>query len=561
MMMTAALLCLSSLLAPAGDRVTGTAFQTRSVARGTQGMAATSIPLATLAAVDILRAGGSAVDAAIAANAVQCVAEPTGCGVGGDLFAMVWDPRARAVVGLESSGSSPATLTLEEFQRRGLQRIPAYGPLPISVPGCVQGWCDLHARYGVLPLAQVLAPAIRAAKEGVPITDLVAHYWERSVTRLGSEANFLSEMTIAGRAPRAGEVWKNPRLAVVLERVAKEGRAGFYEGVSAQAIASSVQAAGGFLSVTDLQEHRALWTQPVSLDYRGVSVWELPPPGQGIAALQILGMLEGRDVRSLGRMSEAYVHAFVEAKKLAFEDRARWYADPAFAQVPVAGLLADEYLSQRAQRISDSAAKQVEPGNPALEQGDTICLATADANGMMVSLVQSNYRGMGSGVAVRGLGFVLQDRGEMFDLTPGRANTYAPKKRPFHTIIPCLLTKGGEPWVAFALMGGAMQPQGHAQIVINLVDFALDLQAAGDAARIYHEGSSEPTGERMTNGGRVLLESGYDWEVVRGLLRRGHVVGWNDGEYGGYQAVMRDAQHGTWLGASESRKDGLALGY
>jgi len=368
-------------------------------------------------------------------------------------------------------------------------------------------------------------------------------------------------MTLAGRAPRAGEVWKNPGLAVVLERVAKAGRAGFYEGESAQAIASTVQAAGGFLSTTDLLEHRALWTQPVSLDYRGVSVWELPPPGQGIAALQILGMLEGRDVRSLGRMSEAFVHAFVEAKKLAFEDRARWYADPAFAQVPVAGLLADEYLSQRAQRIGDSAAKQVDAGNPALEQGDTICLATADANGMMVSLVQSNYRGMGSGVAVSGLGFVLQDRGEMFDLTPGRANTYAPKKRPFHTIIPCLLTKGSEPWVAFALMGGAMQPQGHAQIVINLVDFALDLQAAGDAARIYHEGSSEPTGERMTNGGRVLLESGYDWEVVRGLLRRGHVVGWNDGEYGGYQAVMRDAQHGTWMGASESRKDGLALGY
>ena len=558
--MIAALL-VSLLVAAPGDRTTGAAFQTRSVVRGAHGMAATSIPQATLAAVDILRAGGSAVDAAIAANAVQCVAEPTGCGVGGDLFALVWDPAAKEVVGLEGSGRSPAALTLEEFQRRGLKRIPATGPLPVSVPGCVQAWCDLHARYGKLPLAQVLAPAIAAARNGVPVTDLVAHYWERSVAKLSAETGFRAEMTIEGRAPRAGELWKNPGLAALLERVAAQGRAGFYEGETARAIVDTLREAGGFLSLEDLARHKGAWTKPVCIDYRGVGVWELPPPGQGVAALQILELVERHDVRAMGRASEAWIHLFVEAKKLAFEDRARWYADPEFAKAPVEELVSPEYAARRDKLVGEKAAKRVEAGNPALEQGDTICLAVADGGGMMVSLLQSNYRGMGSGVSPRGQGFVLQDRGELFDLEPGRANSYAPSKRPFHTIIPCLLTKDGEGWAAFGLMGGAMQPQGHAQVVVNLVDFDLDLQAAGDAPRILHEGSSEPTGERMVDGGRVLLESGHDWETVRALLRRGHVVGWNDGEYGGYQAVMRDRRHGTWLGASESRKDGLALGW
>ena len=559
--MIAALLCTSLVAACAGDRVTGSSFQSRSVAYGARGMIATSIPQATLAGLDMLRAGGSAADAAIAANAVLCVAEPTGCGVGGDLFAMAWNPREKRVEGLESSGASPRGLRLEEFEERGIARIPSFGPLPISTPGCVEGWIALHARHGKLPLAKVLEPAIKAATEGVPVADLVAHYLERSVARLSGEANFVAEMTLDGRAPKKGELWRNPGLAKVLERVAREGRAGFYEGETARAIVASTRAAGGHLSLEDLAAHRAAWTTPVSLDYRGVRVWELPPPGQGVAALQILGMLERFDLRAMGRASEAWIHHFVEAKKLAFEDRARWYADPAFVDVPVAGLVSDDYCAERAGLIGAKSAKRVEAGNPALEQGDTICLAAADESGLMVSLVQSNYRGMGSGVAVAGHGFVLQNRGEMFDLARGRANTYAPGKRPFHTIIPCILTRADEPWVAFALMGGAMQPQGHAQVVVNLVDFDLDLQEAGDAPRILHEGSSEPTGERMLDGGRVNLEAGHEWEVVRALLRRGHVVGWNDGEYGGYQAVMRDRERGVWIGASESRKDGLALGH
>ena len=326
----------------------------------------------------------------------------------------------------------------------------------------------------------------------------------------------------------------------------------------------SVDVAGieGLIDENDLAAHRSEWVQPLSTNYRGYEVWELPPNSQGLTALQMLNLLEGYDLKAMGFGSAEHLHTFIETKKLAFEDRARYYADPAFVQtMPIAGLLSKTYAAERRKLIGRKAAARVDAGNPALHQGDTIYLTTADASGMMVSLIQSNYRGMGSGMAPPGLGFILQDRGELFSLKDGEANTYAPGKRPFQTIIPAFITKDGKPWVSFGVMGGDMQPQGHAQIVSNLVDFGMNLQEAGDAPRIYHTGSSEPTGETMSDGGQVYLESGFALEAVRELRNRGHAVGWGIGDYGGYQAIARDTGSGVYYGASESRKDGQAAGY
>ncbi|HKX45862.1 MAG TPA: gamma-glutamyltransferase family protein, partial [Planctomycetota bacterium] len=519
------------------------------------------------AALEVLRAGGSAVDAAIAANACLGLMEPTGSGVGGDLFAMVWDAGTKTLHGLNGSGRSPRGLTLATLRERvaALERdtIPPLGVLPISVPGCVDAWFALHGRFGVLPMEQVLAPAIRYAREGFPVTELIAHYWRLSARSLAAQPGFREQMTRDGRGPEEGEVWTNANLAGLYERLAKGGRDAFYTGEVAETIAGFVQTHGGFLAVEDLARHRSEWVEPVGVDYRGVTLWELPPNGQGIAAQQILQILEGYDVAAWGLGSEAFVHHFVEAKKLAFEDRARFYADPEFVEAPVEWLVSDEYAAERRAQVGERAALTVPPGDPRLEDGDTVMLCTADAAGNLVALIQSNYRGMGSGVAPPGLGFVLQDRGELFDLEEGRANTYAPGKRPFHTIIPAFLsrTADGAPLCAFGVMGGATQPQIHAQIVVNLVDFGLGLQEAGDAPRILHTGSSEPTGERMTDGGYVSLEEGFGDDVRAALAERGHVLRPSRGQYGGYQAIWRDPETGVLRGASESRKDGHAAGY
>jgi gamma-glutamyltranspeptidase/glutathione hydrolase len=551
-----------ALLALPGDRITGRSFATRSEVIARNGMAATSQPLATQAALEILRANGSAVDAAIAANAMLALSEPTGCGLGGDLFAIVWDESTRKLAGLNACGRSPATLTLEEFQRRKLLSIPPLGPLPVSVPGCVDGWFELHRRFGKLPMTEVLAPAIRYAREGFPVSELVAHYWERNGEKLKDYENFAATFLPNGRAPRTGELFRNPLLASVLEDIAKRGRDAFYKGELARRIDAYMRRQGGFLSYEDLAAHASTWVDPVSTSYRGYEVWELPPPGQGIAALQMLNLLEAYDLRAIGRTSSQFVHLFLEAKKLAFEDRARHYADPEFMRVPVQRLISKDYAAEQRKRISlDKAAREIPPGPPILEQGDTICLSTADAAGNMVSLIQSNFRGMGSGMTPDGCGFVLQDRGELFDLTPSRPNSYAPRKLPFHTIIPGFVTKAGEPYMAFGVMGGATQPQGHVQVVINMIDFDMNTQEAGDAPRILHEGSSEPTGSTMNDGGRVFLESGWDYEIVRGLIERGHSVGFNRGDFGGYQAIRVDRATRTFFGASESRKDGQAAGF
>ena len=569
LLLAGALLC-AVLPAAAADRISGHSFATRSEVIAPQAMAATSHPLATQIALDVLKAGGSAMDAAIAANAALGLMEPTGNGIGGDLFAIVWDPKTKKLHGYNGSGRSPRALTVEEFHRRGLTEIPAHGPLPVSVPGTVDAWFALHARFGKRPMAENLAPTIAYARNGHPVHEVIAHYWERSVPRLSPYPGFVEQFTIDGRAPRKGQMWRNPNLANTLQAIADGGRDAFYKGDIARTIDTYFKQHDGFLSYADMASHTGEWVEPVSTNYRGVDVWELPPNSQGIAALQILNILEGYDFSKIPFGSAEHVHLFTEAKKIAFADRARFYADPAFSPAPVAQLISKGYAAARRTGIDPQrAARVVQPATPAqLEEGDTIYLTTADSEGMMVSLIQSNYRGMGSGMAPDGLGFILQDRGEMFVLPPpgqtsDHPNAYAPGKRPFQTIIPAFITKDGKPWVSFGVMGGAMQPQGHVQIVMNLIDFGMTLQEAGDAPRIQHDGSTEPVGSAtaMTDGGVVQLESGYPYETIRALMDKGHHVEWALGPYGGYQAIKRDPETGVYYGASESRKDGQAAGY
>jgi len=542
------------------DRVTGRDFATRSEVIARSGMAATSQPLATQVALDILKKGGNAIDAAIAANAVLGLVEPTGAGIGGDIFAIIWSAEKGKLYGLNGSGRSPRSLKFEYFQENGYEFIPSYGPLPVSVPGCVDGWFEMHDMFGKLPMKDILQPAINYAREGFPVTEVIADALEAGTQKLQEYPNIKEVYMPKGKAPAKGEVFKNPLLANTLEKIQKGGRNEFYRGSIARDIDAFMKKNGGFLTFDDLSRHHSEWVDPVSTTYRGYEVWELPPNGQGIAALQILNILEGYDIASMGFGSADYIHVFTEAKKLAFEDRAKYYADPVFSATPVNQLISKKYAAERRKLINmNRAAKIYDPGK--IEANNTVYLTVADKFGNMVSLIQSNYRGMGSGMCPTGLGFVLQDRGEMFSLEEGHNNMYAPGKRPFHTIIPSFITKEGKPWISYGVMGGDMQPQGHAQIVVNLIDFKMNLQEAGDAPRIHHINSSEPTGQQMTDGGILLLESGFRTEVIQNLMSRGHTIQWDLGGYGGYQAIMWDNKNKVWFGASESRKDGQAAGY
>jgi gamma-glutamyltranspeptidase / glutathione hydrolase len=561
---TAAFLMAAFLASSAGgqDRITGKLFATRSEVIARNGMAATSQPLATQAALEILRNGGSAVDAAIGANAVLGLVEPISNGIGGDLFAIVWDPKTTRLMGINGSGRSPYLLTLQHLHDLKLKHIPAFGPLPVTVPGCVDAWFELHQRYGRLPMTRVLSPAIQYARDGFPVSELIAYYWSRSVAGYKKYPGFLETYTVNGHAPVKGEVFRNPWLARTLDRIAQKGRDDFYLGETARGIVRYMKQQGGFIEMRDLADHHSEWVDPVSTSYRGYDVWELPPNGQGIAVLQMLNILERFDIASMGFGSAAHVHTFVEAKKLVFEDRAKYYGDPAFLSIPVSQLISKAYGTQRSRLIDpEKAGAAVEAGNPALKDGDTIYLTVADSSGMMVSLIQSNYHGMGSGMTPDSLGFMLHDRGELFTLEEGQPNTYAPHKRPFHTIIPGFITKGGEPFMSLGVMGGEFQPLGHVQIIMNVIDFGMNVQEAGDAPRISHAGSSEPTGERADGSGRIELESGFPYETVRALIGKGHRVGFNVGDYGGYQAIRYDPKERVYYGASESRKDGQAAGY
>ncbi len=543
----------------AQDRLSSRNFATRSEVISQHGMACTSQPLASQIALDILKSGGSAVDAAIAANAALGLMEPTGSGIGGDLFAIVWDAESQLLYGLNGSGRSPKSLTLEYFIEKGLKQIPATGPLPVSVPGAVDGWFELHKKFGVLPMKQILAPAIQYAREGFPVSELIAYYMNGS-QRLARYPGFKETYMPNGKMPVKGEVFKNPRLAKTYALLAEKGRDEFYKGDIARKIASYMKENGGFLSYEDLASHHAEWVEPLSTNYRGYDVWELPPNGQGTAALQMLNILEGYDIANMGFGSPEYMHLFIEAKKLAFEDRAKFYTDMDFYDVPIKMLLSKDYAASKRSLIRENRAGRSYPAGE-IEKGNTIYLTVADSKGNMVSLIQSNYRGMGSGMTPADLGFVLQDRGELFSLNAEHANCFAPGKRPFHTIIPAFITKDGQPWISFGLMGGAMQPQGHAQIVVNLIDFGMNLQEAGDAPRIRHSGSSQPTGEIMLDGGVVNLESGFSYETIQALVRKGHKIQWTIGGFGGYQAIKWDPVQKVFYGASESRKDGQAVGF
>lgn len=549
-----------TILTFAQDRITGKAFATRSEVIAQHGMVATSQPLATQVGLDILKKGGSAVDAAIAANAMLGLVEPTGNGMGGDLFAIIWDAKTQQLYGLNASGRSPYSLTLDYFKKNNMSKIPSHGPLPVSVPGCVDGWYEMHQKFGKLPMADNFAPVIQYAEEGFPVSELIAYYMQRSATFLNKYPGFEETYMPNGAAPVKGQIFKNPRLANTFKILSAKGRDAFYKGEIAEAIVKYMKEQGGFLSMKDLADHTSEWIDPVSTNYRGFDVWELPPNGQGIAALQMLNILEQYDIASMGFGSAEYIHTFVEAKKVVYEDRAKYYADMDFNKIPVDWLISKAYGKKRKALIDDNrAGRSYPPGVPG--HGETIYMTVADKDGNMVSLIQSNYRGMGSGMTPTGLGFILQDRGELFSLEEGHFNVYEPHKRPFHTIIPSFITKDGKPYMSFGLMGGAMQPQGHVQIVVNMVDFGMSLQEAGDAPRIQHFGSSEPTGGRMTDGGIIALEDGIDYEVIRKLMHMRHKVRFDLGGYGGYQAILYDEKQGVYYGASESRKDGQAAGY
>ncbi len=544
------------------DRSSGAAHASRSEVIAPHGMAATSQPLATQVALDTLKAGGTAVDAAIAANAMLGLVEPTGCGIGGDLFAIVWDAGREELQGLNASGRSPQSLTLDHLKSHGIDELPYLGPLTVSVPGAVDGWFELHDRYGRLPMATLLEPAIAYAEHGFPVTEFIAGLWRQNVESRAQYPGVAETFMPGGKAPVKGEMFRNPGLAATYRTIAAGGRDAFYKGDIARTIGAYMEENGGFLGYDDMAAHTSEWIEPVSTRYRGYDVYELPPNGQGVAALQLLNVLEGYDLAAMGFGSARYIHTFVEAKKVVYEDLARFYADPDFYDAPVQGLISKEYAAERRALISpDRAATAYPAGDPRLEHGDTIYLSVADSDGNMVSLIQSNYGDLGSGMTPGKLGFMLQNRGSLFALTEGHPNVYAPGKRPFHTIIPAFVMKDGKPFMSFGVMGGSMQPQGHAQILVNMIDFGMNLQEAGDAARIRHSGSSQPTGSVMSDGGTVYLESSIPDAVRDELRRMGHAIASRSTSYGGYQAVMWDADQRVYYGASESRKDGQAAGY
>lgn len=540
------------------DRVTGEQFASRSEVIGQHGMIATSHPLATQIGLDILKKGGTAIDAAIAANIALGLMEPTGSGMGGDLFAIVWDAKEHKLFGLNASGPAPQSISLDYFKEQKLNKIPPFGPLPVTVPGAVDGWVKLHEKFGNQSFASLFEPTIEYARKGFPVTETIAYYLDKSKDVFKKYPNFAEVWMREGKTTKKGEIFKNPQLAKTLEIISNKGRAGFYEGEVAKTISDFIQAQGGFLTYQDLAEFHSEWVEPVTTNYRGYDIWELPPNGQGVAALQILNILENFDVKKMGLFSSEYIHLFVEAKKLAFADRAKHYADPNFAKIPIQQLISKSYAKERAALIDPEKPALVDQSGIS-SNGDTIYLTAADEYGNMISLIQSNYRGMGSGMVPPGLGFMLQDRGELFSLKEGHKNVIKGGKRPFHTIIPAFVTKDNQPYISFGVMGGATQPQAHAQILINLIDFGYNLQEAGDAPRMVHSGSTQPTDEEMTSGGTLSLEKGFGEDIEQALKKMGHTIKYEKGIFGGYQAIM--LKDGVYFGASESRKDGQASGY
>ena len=545
------------------DRPSGWIRQSRSETLATGGMVATSHPLASQAALDVLRDGGNAVDAAIAANAMLGVVEPMSCGIGGDLFAIVWDAESKRLHGLNASGRSPRAISRDLFAQRGLDEIPIDGPLSWSVPGCVSGWQALAQRFGTRPLDRLLAASIDSAEAGFPVTPIIAGGWKGSEKSLREYPESRATYLVDGeRAPEVGEVFRNPKIAETYRRLGRDGGDAFYRGAIAKEIAAFSERVGGLLTEQDLRDHTADWVDPVSTDYRGHRVWELPPNGQGIAALQMLNVLERFDLASMGPGDPDYLHLLIEAKRLAFADRAKFYADMEFADVPLDELISKEYGRRQAERIDlGRTAEDVPAGDPKLSHGDTVYLTVVDKDRNCCSLIQSIYYGFGSQMAVGDLGFAMQNRGSLFSLDEEHLNRLEPGKRPFHTIIPAMVTRDGRPTFCFGVMGGDMQPQGHVQVLVNLIDFGLDVQAAGDVARVRHSGSPQPTGKPADGTGVVTVESGISDEAIESLRARGHTVRRSRSGYGGYQGILIDWDRGVLHGGTEVRKDGIALGH
>ena len=535
----------------------------RSVVMAKNGMVATSQALATQIGLDVLRKGGNAIDAAIAADAALGLMEPMSCGVGGDLFAIVWDAKTQKLYGLNASGRSPYKATRDVFQKQGLKEIPEYGPLSWSVPGCVSGWDELHRKFGKLPLAEILAPTIEYANDGFPVTEVIAGFWSKAKAKLSKTPDAARTYLPEGRAPRAGDVFKNPNLARVYQAIGKEGPDVFYKGWIADKIVAYSDKVGGLFAAKDFAEHTATWVEPVSTTYRGYQVWELPPPGQGIAALQMLNLLSAYDLKKMGPQSPDYWHLFLEAKKLAYADRARYYADPDFAKLPTAELISMPYADGRRKLIDMAKARTDQPaGDPKLGASDTIYLSVVDKDRNCVSFIQSNYHGFGSQHVAGDLGFALQNRGNLFALDEKHLNRLEPHKRPFHTIIPAMVTKEGRPYLVFGVMGGDFQAQGHVEVLVNMLDFGMNVQEAGEAPRIEHFGSPTPTGRPGDpKGGLIKPERGIPEAVLRELEKRGHQIGAFTPNAGGYQAILIDPATGMLHGGSEPRKDGCAAGY
>ena len=537
--------------------------QSRSAIIAQNGIVATSQPLAAQAGLDVLKAGGNAADAAIAANAVIGLTEPMSCGIGGDLFVIYWDAKSQKLYGLNASGRSPYKLNRQVFTDQGLTHIPTQGPLAWSVPGCVDGWAELNKRFGTMPLKEILQPAIEYAEAGFPVSEIIGLGWKGSQRSLSAWPDSATTYLPGGNAPAIGEIFKNPNLAASYRKIAEQGRDAFYRGDIAKTIVDFSEKNGGYFSLRDFEDHASEWVEPVSTNYRGYDIWELPPNGQGIAALQILNLLEPYDIKSLGHNSPEFAHLFVEAKKLAFADRAKFYADPTFNKLPTAELISKPYADRRRQLIDPArAATNVPAGDPILQNGDTIYLTVVDKDRNCCSLIQSNYYSFGSQIVPGNVGFVLQNRGALFSLQEDHLNRLEPHKRPFHTIIPAMATKDGKPWLCFGVMGGNMQPQGHAQVLINMIDFGMDVQEAGDAARIRHLGSRTPTDIPMdAAGGTVNVEPTIPQSTIDALQAKGHRVERSVGGFGGYQAIMIDHEQGTIHGGTEPRKDGAAVGY
>ncbi len=535
----------------------------RSVVMAPNGIVATSQPLAAQAGLDVLKNGGNAVDAAIAANAVLGLAEPMSCGVGGDLFALVWDAKTKKLYALNASGRSPYKATREFFAGKKLDEIPVTGPLSWSVPGCVDGWEELRKRFGSQPLTKLLESGIRYAEKGFPVSEVIARSWAGSAKKLAADPGSAKTYLIDGKAPRPGDVFKNPGLARTYRDIADKGRDAFYKGRIASEIVALSDSVGGLFALKDFADHTSTWVEPVSTRYRGCDVWQIPPNGQGVAVLQMLNILEGYDLKKMGPESADYWHLFVEAKKLAYADRAKFYADSDFGNLPIAELISKPYAEKRRNLISMAKARtDVPAGDPKSGKSDTVYVTVVDKDRNCCSLIQSNYFGFGSGLTPPGLGYALQNRGTLFSLDKDHLNRLEPHKRPFHTIIPAFVTKDGKPFFCFGVMGGDMQPQGQVQVLVNLLDFGMNVQEAGEAPRVEHVGSATPTGEAGDkDGGTIKAERGLAEKIVTELRKRGHKVGRVGTNGGGYQGILIDPKTNMLHGGSEARKDGCAVGY